>query len=219
MVLIADPTSATPTNIDLLTHSDILANSLTKYAGSEGDILAGAILLNPESPFHEDFRDCLPHFHEPPYPRDLQRLAHEIRDYPRVIGQINRNTMALARFLDGHPAIRKLHWAYSPESRVNYEKLARQPDAPGGLLTIELNFPVADFYDRIRIIKSPSFGTLFSMLCPFMYLAHYDLVGSEEGRRVLTDLSIDPDLIRIAVGTEEMEQLLAVFGEALSPQG
>ena len=46
------------------------------------------------------------------------------------------------------------------ESHANYEKLARQPDAPGGLLTIELNFPVADFYDRIRIIKSPSFGTL-----------------------------------------------------------
>lgn len=218
-ILIADPTSATPTNIDLLPHSDILANSLTKYAGSEGDILAGAILLNPDSPFHEDFRDCLPHLLEPPYSRDLQRLAHEIRDYPMVIDQINRNTMALAAFLDGHPAVRKLQWAYSPESRANYQKLARKPDAPGGLLTIELNFPVADFYDHIRIIKSPSFGTLFSMLCPFMYLAHYNLVSSEEGRRELNDLAIDPDLIRIAVGTEDTEQLLAVFEEALSPQG
>ena len=218
-IFIADPTSSTPANVDLLPHADILVNSLTKYAASEGDVLSGSIFYNPQSPFYADLKELVRQHHEAPHPRDLQRLAYEIQEYPRVIDQINRNTLALANLLDGHPAVRKLHWAYSPESRANYEKLTRQPDAPGGLLTIELNFPVADFYDRIRIIKSPSFGTLFSMLCPFMYLAHYDLVGTEEGRRQLTDLSIDPDLIRIAVGTEETEKLLAVFDEALRPQG
>jgi cystathionine gamma-synthase len=214
-LLIADPTISSPANIDLLPHADLLVNSLTKYAGSSGDILSGAVLFNSASLFYAELKELIPLLHESPHLRDLQRLAHEIPNYSHVITQINRNTNALANFLDGHPAIRKLHWAYSPESRPNYEKLVRQPDAPGGLLTIELNCPIAEFYDRIRIIKSPSFGTFFSMICPFMYLAHYNLVSTREGRYQLTQSHINPDLIRVAIGTEDTEMLLAIFEEAL----
>ena len=53
------------------------------------------------------------------------------------------------------------------------------------------------------------------MICPFMYLAHYDLVTTPEGRNHLADNQIDPELIRIAVGTEPTEELLQVFKEAL----
>ncbi|MBT6461800.1 MAG: PLP-dependent transferase [Opitutae bacterium] len=215
-LLIADPTISSPANIALLSHTDLLVNSLTKYAASSGDILSGAIFFNPASLFYEELKELIPVLHEPLHPRDLQRLAHEISRYPDVINQINRNTKALANFLDGHPAIKKLHWAYSPESRSNYEKLVRQPDSPGGLLTIELNFPITEFYDRIRIIKSPSFGTFFSMICPFMYLAHYNLVSTKEGRIHLNECGINPDLVRVAIGTEDTERLLAIFEEALA---
>ena len=53
------------------------------------------------------------------------------------------------------------------------------------------------------------------MICPFMYLAHYNLVTTPEGRKHLADNQIDPELIRIAVGTEATEELLQVFKEAL----
>jgi cystathionine gamma-synthase len=214
-LLIADPTISSPANVNLLPYADLLVNSLTKYAASSGDILSGAIFFNPDSLFYAELKELIPLLQEPPHLRDLQRLALEIPNYPYVITQINRNTNALANFLDGHPAINKLHWAYSPESRANYEKLARRPSAPGGLLTIDLNCPIAEFYDRIRIIKSPSFGTFFSMVCPFMYLAHYNLVSTQEGRRQLTQSDINPDLIRIAVGAEDTETLLVIFEEAL----
>ena len=214
-LLITDPTSSTPANIDLLPHADLLANSLTKYAGNQGDLLAGALLHNPASPFYEDLKELTPLHHEPPHTRDLQRLAHEIQDYPETLDTINRNALALAELLDAHPAVRKLHWAYSPPSKDNYQKLAKRPDAPGGLLTIELEGALTDFYDPIRLLKSPSFGTRHSMICPFMYLAHYDLVSTPEGRQHLAHHHIDPELIRIAVGTEPTDQLLQVFKEAL----
>jgi cystathionine gamma-synthase len=48
-----------------------------------------------------------------------------------------------------------------------------------------------------------------------MYLAHYDLVNNPEGRAYLKNLGIDPDLIRVSVGSEKIEEILAIFKEAL----
>ncbi|HMW60551.1 MAG TPA: PLP-dependent transferase, partial [Leptospiraceae bacterium] len=72
------------------------------------------------------------------------------------------------------------------------------------------------FYDRITVAKGPSFGSVFTILCPFMYLAHYDLVQSEAGRRELASLHLDPDLVRVSVGIEPIEEIIAAFAEALS---
>ena len=71
------------------------------------------------------------------------------------------------------------------------------------------------FYDTITVMKGPSFGTRFTLLCPFMYLAHYDLVTAAEGRALLRAVGIDPDLIRISVGIEPYEALVPVFEAAL----
>jgi cystathionine gamma-synthase len=49
-----------------------------------------------------------------------------------------------------------------------------------------------------------------------MYLAHYDLVTSEEGRTFLKSVGIDPELIRISVGEEPYEAIEQVFAEALA---
>ena len=71
------------------------------------------------------------------------------------------------------------------------------------------------FYDRIEVLKAPSFGTQTTLLSPFMYLAHYDLVTEEEGRAFLKDVGLSPDLIRISVGVEPYEAIEAVFAKAL----
>jgi cystathionine gamma-synthase len=67
----------------------------------------------------------------------------------------------------------------------------------------------------VQVVKGPSFGVNFTLLCPFMYLAHYDLVSTPEGRKKLANLGIDPALIRVSVGAEPYEQIEAAFAEAL----
>ena len=84
------------------------------------------------------------------------------------------------------------------------------------MFSFTLKQPLADFYDRFRLLKSPSFGTAFTMLCPYMYLAHYDQVSRPEGRGELKRLGLDPDLVRVSVGTEDTDSLIAAFEEALS---
>ena len=67
-----------------------------------------------------------------------------------------------------------------------------------------------------RCMKGPSFGTRFTLLSPFMYLAHYDLVTSPKGCDQLRQIGIDPDLIRISVGEEPYYDIESVIGEALA---
>jgi cystathionine gamma-synthase len=74
---------------------------------------------------------------------------------------------------------------------------------------------LAPFYDRLRLAKGPSFGLVTSLICPFMYLAHYDLVTTGAGRAELAANGIAPDLLRLSVGAEPAEEIIAALAEAL----
>jgi cystathionine gamma-synthase len=213
--LVADPTLASPYNIDLLPHCDVAVNSLTKYAGNQGDVMQGAVVVNPASPWAPVLRETVPNRTIPPYAADLSRMAVEIRDYRSVVGTINANTMVLTDWLQRHPRVAKVFGAYSAESGQHYTRLQRRPHSPGGVVSIQLRGPVADFYDRVEIPKGPSFGTVFTLLCPFLYLAHYNLVSTEEGRAHLRSNGLDAELLRISVGVEEPDQIIAAFQKAL----
>jgi cystathionine gamma-synthase len=71
------------------------------------------------------------------------------------------------------------------------------------------------FYDRLRLPKGPSFGMRTTLICPFMYLAHYDLVTSAQGRAQLEANGLDPELLRLCVGTEPVEEIIGALREAL----
>lgn len=214
-LLVIDPTIASPANVDVFRFADVLVNSLTKYAASDGDVIAGAVVVNPGARDAAELRRHVSDFVEPPYARDTARLALEMQDYGSVVNRINSNTQRLAAFLQGHPAVRKVFWALEAKSAENYRKIARHPDAVGCMITFELNGALQDFYNRIPLAKGPSFGIRTSLLCPFMYMAHYELASRPEGRDHLRRLGIDPDLIRVSVGTEPIDDLIAAFAHAL----
>lgn len=213
--LLVDPTLSSPYNIDVLPYADLVVNSLTKYAASQGDVMAGSVVLNTRSSFYESFKSCIVTTRQPLYYRDAQRLAFEIQDYEIRVAAMNANAMAMAAFLESCRSVKKVYWAYEACSRRHYEQLAQGPARPGACLTIELNKPLAEFYDRARVVKGPSFGTVFTLMCPYMYLAHYSLVRNPKGRRTLREWRINPDLVRISVGTEPTGALLGVFKEVL----
>ncbi len=215
-LLIVDPSIASPSNIDVLPHADLAVNSLTKYAASEGDVIVGAAVVNPASPHAAALRERLPAALEPVYPRDLARLAAQIGDTAAVIAQINRSAPAVIEFLRGHPAIKSLHWSRQPGSLKNYDALARSPDAVGSMISFTLNIPLARFYDRLRLPKGPSFGMKSTLICPFIYLAHYDLVTTPEGRAHLAANGLDPELLRLSIGCEPAEDIVEALREALA---
>lgn len=212
-VMIVDPTIASIYNVDVLPYADVLVTSLTKYASHEGDVMIGALAVNPESPHYGDLVLRTSSFYQPPYTRDLARLAEQMKHAPEVVSCLDANTRRVADFLSRHPAVKKVHYAgYSS----HFEAVAKSVGAGGAMISIELNGDIEPVYDALEVMKGPSFGTRFTLVCPFMYLAHYDLVTTQEGRRFLQSIGIDPDLIRISVGTEPIEEIVETFERALT---
>ena len=215
-IFIVDPTVASPLNIDVLPYCDVAVNSLTKYAASEGDIVMGAVVVNPESPYADDFRKALPPALEPVYSRDVGRLAAQIGDYAAVIAKINQSTPVVVEFLRTHPRVKSLCWSQHPDSRENFLRLARVPGAYGSMISFKIDGPLADFYDRLRLPKGASFGMKNTLVCPFIFLAHYDLVTSDSGREKLHACGLEPELVRLSLGCESAEDIIASLAEALA---
>lgn len=216
--LLVDPSIACLHNLDVLPHADVVVTSLTKYAASEGDLTAGLAAVNPAGPDAAALRRSLNASVEPLYARDAARLAREIGETETVLAKIHANTPRVVEFLEKHPAVREVFWALQSASRENYLRLARSPDATGGMITFTLREAgsLARFYDRLRLPKGPSFGMKTTLICPFMYLAHYDLVSTPAGLAELSASKLDPDLLRLCVGTEPVEEIIAALAEALA---
>ena len=213
--LLLDPSVVSVFNVDVLAHTDVVVSSLTKYTASDGDLTAGLAAINPAGPDAAALRDRIAATIEPLYARDLARLAVQIGRTDAVLEKIHANTARVVAFLEGHPAVRDVFWALHPASRENYLRLARRPEASGGMITFTLRGDLENFYDRLRLPKGPSFGMTTTLICPFMYLAHYDLVTTPAGLAELAASKLDPDLLRLCVGTEPAEDIIAALAEAL----
>jgi cystathionine gamma-synthase len=214
--LILDPSLASAFSVDCLPHADVVVTSLTKYTGNEGDVIAGLVAINPAAPDADFLRRRVSIIVEPPYGRDLKRLAAQISNTREVLAQIEESTPKVAAFLASHPAVRTVHWALEPTSREHYLRVARSPGATGGMISFTLRGELDPFYDRLRLPKGPSFGMRTTLICPFMYLAHYDLVTTSQGRAELKANGLDPDLLRLCVGTEGADEIIAALAEALA---
>ena len=211
VIRLLDPSLVSVLNVDILAHSDVLVNSLTKYSSWSGDVMSGLAAVNPGSPFRGALCRELHKKAVEPYIAEFERMAYLAADMAMLVSEQNANAVRLIDFLQKHPAVSRVYHALEGKSKKHYTQIARSQQSIGAIISIELNKPIAEFYDRVPIVKGPSFGTQFTMMCPYMYLAHYDLVNQEQGRTFLKNNGIDPDLIRISCGREPFEEIQSAF--------
>jgi cystathionine gamma-synthase len=149
------------------------------------------------------------------YASDLARLGASLENAISVLNTINANTMVMADFFEPHPGVLRLHWTYGGASGSYYEAIQRRNDSPGGVLTLELVKPIEQVYDRLLLPKGPSFGTEFTLVCPYIHLAHYDLLQDDSGRKRMEAAGIHANMIRVSIGTEHVDDLKAAFDHCL----
>ena len=213
--VIVDATFGTPYNVDVMPYSDIIIESLTKFACGNADLMMGAIVVNEISPWYSELIKQIPTFLEPPFESDIRRLAFEIKGYRARMKKINENTFALIEYFTKSEHIKEIYWPYQELTRENYLALQKHSSAAGGIISIVFGEPLANIYDKIKLPKGPSLGTEFTLLMPYVYLAHYDLVSTKKGREYLKSVGIHPDLLRVSVGIENVETIIEMFDEAL----
>lgn len=214
--LVADDVVATPWNVDLGAHADLVATSLTKYIAGTGDVMGGAVICNPRSPYAGVLRPILRSLYEETlWPEDAAVIDREARGFAERMRRHNAGGLLVAERLRAHPAVERV-WYPKWESAEGYDAV-RRPEGGWGSLVTFLPRRAADtaprVYDRLRLCKGPSLGTVFTLACPFTLLAHYTELEWAES------CGVPRYLIRISVGIEEPEMVWRAVAEALDAGG
>jgi cystathionine gamma-synthase len=202
--LVADDVVATPVNVDLGGHADLIATSLTKFVAGTGDVMGGALICNPRSPFHAELKTLARARHEELlWSEDAAVLDRQARGFPERMQRHNQNGLLIAERLRRHPAVERV-WYPKWEFSEVYEAVRRPKGGWGSLITFlpknaEATSPA--IYDRLQVCKGPSLGTSFTLACPFTLLAHYTELEWAES------CGVSRHLIRISVGLEDPEDL------------
>jgi cystathionine gamma-synthase len=211
--LLVDDTIAGFRNVDVLPLVDAVTSSLTKFFSGAGDVTAGSLVLNPQGQHYDRLAEWLHrHYEDLVWEADAVVLAQNSVDYAERMREINRNAERLADFLRGHPRIERIYYPKF-ESPAEYRACLKPNGGYSGLLSIDLidsarNAPRG--YDRLRISKGPNLGTNFTLACPYTILAHYQELDWAES------CGVSRYLIRVSVGREDADDLIARFEEALS---
>ena len=212
IVTLIDNTFATPLNqrpLDL--GIDLAAHSGTKYFGGHSDLIAGAV-IGPEKLItriweaHVILGAALGPFDAWLMLRGLRTLALRVERH-------NQNAMTLAEFLEGHPAAKCVHYPGLP-SHPQHELARRQMSGFGGMLSFELKggYEAADlFLSRLRLAsRAASLGGVETLAVhPASNFLHYMTLTEAER------IGIAPGLLRISVGLENINDLIADFEQAL----
>ncbi len=208
--IITDDTIGSNVNINSLENSDLVFTSLTKIFSGRGDILAGSLILNPNSKWFKSFNRALAEIQIPKlYANDLILLEKASRDVKERVLQQNKNCLNLKNRLKKHKSIKKV---FHPEFCENFNSIKKEEGGYGCLLSFELKGDiekVKQFYDSLEISKGPSLGNKFTLVCPYVQLAHYNELPWAES------LGVPPLLMRVSVGLENCEKLWNIFSKAL----
>lgn len=211
--LVIDDSAAGPLNVDALRFADVCTGSLTKWVSGEGDVMAGLATLRGDSPHAGAMRESLSQDADecaPLYIGDAEVLLSNMKDYRKRMEMVNTHGLALAEWLAAHPAVDHV-WHPSISQREHYDLARRAKGGYGGLLSFTLKTPkkMPKVYDALRFSKGPSFGTPFTLVCPYTLLAHYHELEWVE------QCGVSANLLRVSIGLEGIDEILVRFAEAL----
>jgi cystathionine gamma-synthase len=211
--LVVDDTIGNFLNVDLIDSglADAVCTSLTKLVSGRGDAMAGSVVCNPNTErgrwMQEDMAKEVD-LHGGLYEADARAMVINSTDFVERNAKINETSEKLADFLHDHPDV-ETTW-YPKYVAPLYPKV--QKGGFGGLMSIHLHPHMCQrtFYDALDVAKGPSLGTNFTLICPYTLLAHYHELD------FAMSYNVPPNLIRIAVGLEDFEDLKSRFANALA---
>jgi cystathionine gamma-synthase len=227
-VLAVDDTIASWANVDVLAEADLSVASLTKSFNGYADAIAGCVILNPASPHYSRLAALFAaHYASELYAADADVLEANSRDYLARSAVLNRNALALARFLHSQvldspagPVRAVYHPTTLPSGAANYAPLLRAPTAEfsapghGCLLSVELADMAATraFYDALDVHKSVHLGAHRTLVFAYTAVAYG---GTAEKRAWAAQYGMRETQVRVSVGLEGEEEIVGVFRRAV----
>jgi methionine-gamma-lyase len=212
-LLIVDNTFASPALCRPLEHgADLVCESATKYLNGHHDVTAGILAGSAElvgvARRHQiEVGSILD-----PFPAFLVRRG--LKTLTLRVERGSANAVAVARFLESHAAVERVLYA-GLESYPEHDLALRQLDDPGAMLAFELRGGLEAgerFMDALELCgRATSLGGVDTVL-------HHPASTSHRGYSLeqLAAAGISPGLLRLSVGCEDVDDIVADLGQALA---
>ena len=207
-----DNTFASPINQNPLDYGiDIVIHSGTKYIGGHSDICCGAVLAAKNliakiKKFAANSGGNLNAMTCYLIERSLKTLALRVEKQ-------NKNALEIARRLQTNALIRKVNYP-GLENHPGFDIACKQMRAFGGMLSFELDDQQIDpnkFLRNLNLIRPAlSLGGVETIICAPVATSHAKLSDAQRA-----ELGVTPSLMRLSVGIEDANDLIADIEQAL----
>jgi cystathionine gamma-synthase len=207
-----DATFASPVNLTPLDFGiDLVLHSATKYLSGHNDLLAGVVV--GKAGLIDSLRQSLGVLGGLADPHTAALLLRGLKTLALRVERQNQNAQAIAGFLESHPRV----------TRVWYPGLASHPDHPiartqmfgfGGVVSFEIDGTLeatSRFIDAVELaIIAPSLGGVETLIEQPALMSYYELSTEER-----LEVGIKNNLVRLACGVEDPDDLIADLAQAL----
>jgi cystathionine gamma-synthase len=210
-LLVVDNTFASPYLQQPLTlGADVVVHSTTKYLGGHSDVVGGALVtaspeLAEQLAYHQNAMGAVAG------PFDAWLVLRGIKTLGVRIDRHQANAARIAGFLLDHPAVSSVLYPGLPD-HPGHEIAARQMSGFGGMLSFRLTGgeeAALKVCERARLFTlAESLGGVESLIEHPGRMTHASAAGSP--------LEVPADLVRLSVGIEDVDDLLADLEQALT---
>ena len=198
--------------------ADCVMHSSTKFIGGHSDVLGG-ILVAKNKELAEKLHFIQKSGGAIPSPFDAWLLLRSVKTMAMRVQKASDNAMVLAKYFDGHAKIVKTIYP-GLDSHPENEIAQKQQYSPNGdivygsmvSLVFESKLELDKFVEKINLFSlAESLGGVESLMSVPYFMTHADVP-----KDVKADMDLVPELLRLAVGIEHIDDLTADVDQALS---
>jgi methionine-gamma-lyase len=213
LLLVVDNTFATPLlQRPLELGADIVVHSMTKFLNGHADVVAGIIVTSTEEQ-RARLRKALNHHGGCIDPHQAWLVHRGLRTLGLRVRQAQENAIAIAEFLRQHPAVEWVRYPGSPDY-AQRELAERQMEGPGAILCFGVKRGLEGGRKIMEAVNlatlAVSLGGVETLIEHPASMTHASMSSEDRNAAGITD-----NLIRLAVGCENTEDLLADLAQAL----
>lgn len=213
ILVVVDNTFASPyCQNPLKWGADVIWHSSTKYLGGHSDVIGGVMITNhPELKKQLDFARKAMGLN--PSPFDTWLVTRGVKTLAVRMDRHMYNAMHLAEYLEKHPKVKKVIYP-GLKNHPNFAIAKKQMNGYSGMIAVEFNLTMEETTRLISSLKifslAESLGGVESLISHPPSMTHASIPADERHRIGLGD-----GLVRLSVGIEDIEDLIADFEHAL----
>lgn len=215
LLLVVDNTFATPyLQRPLELGADIVMHSATKYLGGHSDVVMGGLIVRDKSLadklyFIQNASGAIPG------PQDCFLMLRGLKTLHVRMQRHCENAKMVAEYLSKHPKIEKVYWP-GLSDHPNHEIARKQMKDFGGMLSFSIKNndynTASKMLGKLKVFTlAESLGGVESLAGHPVSMTHASIPKKERERIGMVD-----SLIRLSVGVEDVEDLIADLKQALA---